>query len=285
MRNAIGSPITRRQLLSLGVCPIAAAVSAAACRIDHMNEGALMTRDEQQKQGHTVAREGRLLARPKQVERGSPLGLQALGLDRKRDGLLYVPAEYRAERPAPLAVMLHGSGSNARRGLALLKDFADAAGLMLLAPQSRQYTWDAIVGRYGPDVAFIDQALAQVFSRYSVDPKRLAVGGFSDGASYALALGLLNGELFTHIIAFSPGFLSQTMEPGAPRIFISHGTRDEVLPINVCSRKIVPRLKRAGYDVRYREFDGPHAAPPEIVREAVDWFFAKRELSDAFSPR
>jgi phospholipase/carboxylesterase len=33
----------------------------------------------------------------------------------------------------------------------------------------------------------------------------------------------------------------------------------------------VPQLRRAGYDVRYREFDGPHTVPGDIAREALDW--------------
>jgi phospholipase/carboxylesterase len=33
----------------------------------------------------------------------------------------------------------------------------------------------------------------------------------------------------------------------------------------------VPRLQRAGYEVLYREFDGPHRVPPEIAREGVEW--------------
>lgn len=49
--------------------------------------------------------------------------------------------------------------------------------------------------------------LLQVLSNYAVDTTRLGVGGFSDGASYALSLGLTNGDLFTHVIAFSPGAL------------------------------------------------------------------------------
>ena len=59
---------------------------------------------------------------------------------------------------------------------------------------------------------------------------------------------------------------------GSPCVFVSHGTRDGVLPIDSCSRKIVPQLKRADYEVRYREFDGGHTIPPEIVLEAVSWF-------------
>jgi predicted esterase len=118
----------------------------------------------------------------------------------------------------------------------------------------------------------IDRALEQTFSRYAVDPGRVAIGGFSDGASYALSLGLTNGDLFTHVLAFSPGFMAPAARRGSPRVFVSHGTRDGVLPIERCSRKVVPQLKRADYEVRYREFDAGHTIPPEIALEAVSWF-------------
>lgn len=102
-----------------------------------------------------------------------------------------------------------------------------------------------------------------------MDPAHIAVEGFSDGASYALSVGITNGDLFTHVIAFSPGFMAPAGQQGLPHLFISHGTRDEVLPINACSRKIMPQVERAGYDVLYREFDGSHTVPPEIAREAL----------------
>lgn len=233
-----------------------------------------MAGDSRQPQAGKAAREGRLLARPQKVNQTSPTGLRSVGLDGKRDGLLYVPPGYNADRPAPFVLVLHGAGGDAKHSLATLTDAADRAGLILLAPQSRRQTWDIITGRYGPDVAFIDRALGQTFQLYGTNPSRMAVAGFSDGASYALSLGVANGDLFTHIIAFSPGFLAPAARNGLPHIFISHGVTDNVLPIDSCSRKIVPRLKQAGYEVRYREFDGPHTVPPEVAREALDWFGA-----------
>jgi phospholipase/carboxylesterase len=216
---------------------------------------------------------GRLRARPVQVTGSAPVGLQPLMLGAARDSYLYVPASYRADRPAPLVLLLHGAGGHARQGLDLLRSLADAAGLLLLAPASRDHTWDLLVDRrYGPDAAMIDQALEQTFSRYAIDPERLAIGGFSDGASYALSLGISNGDLFTHVIAFSPGFVAPAGHTGSPRIFVSHGTRDGVLPIDRCSRRIVPELERCGYEVLYKEFDGGHTILPEIAQEAVGWF-------------
>jgi phospholipase/carboxylesterase len=217
--------------------------------------------------------EGRLRARPVRVTGSAPVGLQPLMLGAARDSHLYAPASYRAERPAPLVLLLHGAGGRARQGLGLLRSLAEAAGLLLLAPASRDRTWDLLVDRrYGPDAAMIDRALEHMFSRYAIDPERLAIGGFSDGASYALSLGISNGDLFTHVLAFSPGFVAPAGRPGSPRIFVSHGVRDGVLPIDRCSRRIVPELERGGYDVLYREFDGGHTIPPEIASEAVGWF-------------
>jgi predicted esterase len=168
--------------------------------------------------------------------------------------------------------MLHGAGGDSEHGLSFLQEFADESNLILVAPESRRNTWDVIVNKYGPDVAFIDRALGKTFEQYSVDATRVAIGGFSDGASYALSLGPMNGKLFTHIIAFSPGFMLPKSQEGTPRVFISHGKRDTVLPIDRCSRSIVPRLEREGYDFVYHEFNGPHVVPHEIAREAVDWF-------------
>jgi phospholipase/carboxylesterase len=226
------------------------------------------------KDGH---KEGRLRSRPAAELSGeaSPVGLLRLDAGARLNHLLYVPSSYRLGHLAPLVVLLHGAGANSRDVMPYLRDLADAAVLILLAPTSRDYTWDVIVGGYGPDVESIDKALEDTFSRYAVDPERIAVGGFSDGASYALSLGIANGDLFGHSLAFSPGFMAPAEQVGSPRIFIFHGTHNEVLPIDHCSRRIVPQLERAGYELRYHEFVGGHTVPPEARREAVDWFTAE----------
>jgi phospholipase/carboxylesterase len=248
-----------------------------ACGISSAKETTDMARTETQAASPgDEAKQGRLSARPHPPAAEAPArGLLPLGLGGRRDGLLYVPKGYRPDRPAPLVVMLHGAGGNARNGLGPWQKLADEAGLLLLAPDSRGPTWDLIAeDAYGSDVAFIDRALAYVFAHYAVDPGRIALEGFSDGASYALSLGLTNGDLFTHVVAFSPGFLAPAAQRGEPKVFVSHGVKDEVLRIDSCSRRIVPRVEQAGYAVRYREFDGPHTVPADVAREALDWFTA-----------
>jgi phospholipase/carboxylesterase len=220
--------------------------------------------------------QGRLRARPRKTHvAAAPLGLQVLGFDAgTTDVYLYVPAGYRMETPAPLVLLLHGAGEDARDGLAQLRGQADEVEIILLALSSHGPTWDSILGRgrSGADIVAIDGALEHTFSRCAVDPQRVGVGGYSDGASFALSLGLANGDLFSHVLAFSPGFLAPTGQTGLPRIFVSHGTEDGWLPIDSCSRRIVPRLERAGYEVRYDEFEGGHVVSPSIAREAATWF-------------
>ena len=214
----------------------------------------------------------RLRARPAKAAAGGPKpGVTHLNLRSERDALFYVPAS--APDPAPLVLYLHGATSNEQQGIRRLSALADEFGFLLLSPASQEGTWDAIRSGYGPDVRFIDQALSKVFAQRRVAPRKIAVCGFSDGASYALGLGISNGDLFRAVMAFSPGFVPPgAAETGTPRIFISHGTRDQILPIDTSRRRLVPYLKQAGYSVKFEEFDGPHAVPPEIAREAIEWF-------------
>ena len=216
----------------------------------------------------------RLQARPTAPPGAGPTGLQPLGLDADRDGFVFVPSAASSGGPRPLILMLHGAGGNGRAGLAPFLDGAEEAGVILVGPDSRRQTWDAVRGGYGPDVGFINRALEQTFQRYAVDPLRVGVEGFSDGASYALGIGLANGDLFSRVIAFSPGFLPQGGTEGRPKVFISHGIADEVLPIDRCSRRIVPALRQRGYDIRYDEFEGGHEVPASITAEAMTWFRA-----------
>lgn len=214
----------------------------------------------------------RLTARPVPPRRAADRGITRIGPDMARGGLLYVPAGYDPRRPAPLIVALHGGGGYAG-SWSRLYDVCEERSLVLMAPDSRARTWDRVSGEFGPDVGFIDAALRFTFDRCAIDPMRIALAGFSDGASYALSLGPSNGDLFTHIIAWSPGF-SDPDEPivGAPRVFISHGTQDNVLPLSGTRNGIVPMFEMDGYAVRYREFEGRHEMPDTVVSATMDWF-------------
>lgn len=244
--------------------------------LTHCGAPRVVTREEPPTRAQAappVATEGRVHARPSAVPtEPGPVGLHPLGLGGgKRDGLLYVPRSYRPEQPAPLMVLLHGAMGNAAQMLEVTQALAEDEGLILVIPESRGVTWDHKLATPGEDLAFIDRALAHVFSRYAVAKEKLSVAGFSDGASYALALGILNGDLFPRIIAFSPGFVHAADPRGVPRVFIAHGDRDAVLPVEQSGRRIVAELGAAGFDVRYLEFAGGHSLPEHVLRAAAQW--------------
>jgi phospholipase/carboxylesterase len=182
--------------------------------------------------------------------------------------LLFVPPHLAAG--APLLVFFHGAGGAGAGSLRLVRGAATEHRCLVLLPTSVGRTWDVIVGRWGPDVERLDASLSATFRRFPVE--RVALGGFSDGASYALSLGLVNGDLAEALLAFSPGFAAPREEHGRPRVWISHGTQDAVLPIDRCGRPVARRLTRAGYEVTYEEFDGPHVVPPETVSRAFGWW-------------
>jgi predicted esterase len=226
-------------------------------------------------------RTGRLTARPfnKNTDQIASAGnLLPLKINGAKEALIYVPKYYTDNTPAAFAVMLHGAGGNAEHGLSLLRDYADDNNMILLAPASEHHTWDIIVEEsFDRDVILLDQALSFVFERFAINPMLIAIGGFSDGASYALSIGLTNGDLFTHIIAFSPGFSFTVEHMGNPGVFISHGTKDRILPVNHCSRRIVPQLQKKGLEVNYMEFNGEHEIPPSIAKAAMKWFTKRRD--------
>ena len=216
-----------------------------------------------------IGNDGRLTARPHAGVMTAATGEIKLGLEGERDAVLQIPKN-AGQSPLPLLVMLHGATQSGEDMFWYLGSLPEELGVAVLAPNSRDTTWDAIRHNdFGEDVDYLNRALERVFETVAIDPARVSLGGFSDGASYALSLGLINGDFFNSIVAFSPGFVIRGALQGQPHIFISHGTHDHILPIDDCGRRIAARLKNYGYDVTFREFDGDHEIPADVAREGL----------------
>jgi phospholipase/carboxylesterase len=204
-------------------------------------------------------------------------GLDPLGLGGERDGFLYVPRDNGPKKPEPLLILLHGATQSARL-FERIGPAADSAGVVILAPDSRGTTWDAIRGDFGPDIAFLDRAIMKAFDRAHIDECRVVVGGFSDGASYALSLGIRNAQLLRGVVAFSPGFVIPSDKPERLPVFIRHGTNDQILPIERTSRPLQSALRDGGFELDYEEFEGPHTVRPADARKSLEWV-SKRSCS------
>lgn len=190
-----------------------------------------------------------------------------------RGGLLYVPKDYSREQASAFITLFHGAGGSSGQMISAYKEVADELGLILMAPDSAGQTWDLIQNRQlGQDAAFISEAIGRSLDYFNVDPEHRAISGFSDGASYALSIGLAAGHEFSHIIAFAPGFMAPQAVVDHPKIFISHGRSDTVLNIDRTSRKIVPTLRELGLRVDYQEHDGGHSLGATYLKQAMVWF-------------
>ncbi|GAA4746747.1 hypothetical protein GCM10023264_10500 [Sphingomonas daechungensis] len=107
-----------------------------------------------------------------------------------------------------------------------------------------------------------------------IAPERTVVMGFSDGASYALSVGMAYPKLFRTIVAFSPGYAFAPWNlDTTQRIFISHGRRHPILPADN-TRRMVEGLERAGFEPEVHWFNGGHEIDPQLKKAAFDFALA-----------
>ncbi|MEO7655543.1 MAG: alpha/beta hydrolase-fold protein [Sphingomicrobium sp.] len=200
-------------------------------------------------------------------------------------GIIYRPATLPAGS-RPLLVLLHGHGQDNQQFIRMLEPWADHCGAIIFAPKAERITWDIIAKakslessrsaprnapkKFGADAGRIDGELKSLFAAAPVDPRKVAIMGFSDGASYALSLGLPNPDLFKWVIALSPGFaLWPDKVTHSQHVFIAHGQKDQRLAFATTRDGIVGPLKQANVPVEFREFDGDHVMVGAHIREAL----------------
>lgn len=106
---------------------------------------------------------------------------------------LYVPPTINAQTPAPLIVMLHGSG---RTGITLVekwKDYAKKEGIIIAGPDaSTPRGWAAPAD--GPD--FLRDLVEELKSKYPINPRRVYLFGHSAGACFAIHMSLMESQYF-----------------------------------------------------------------------------------------
>lgn len=183
--------------------------------------------------------------------------------------LCYVPKSARARGRAPVLLFLHGANRNPQPFIDAHQPYADDAGVVIVAPYSMSFNWDAVLGEFGDDIPALDVILQWVFYHVPTDPRAIAISGFSDGAGYALSVGRANGDLFQRLIAYAPHSLYPVTSVARPPVIIYHGTHDSIVPFGLSSEYIVPELREAGYDVELVSFEGGHGVPLAALEEVV----------------
>jgi poly(3-hydroxybutyrate) depolymerase len=197
---------------------------------------------------------------------------------KKRTYLLLVPETAKPEQPAPLVILLHGSGRNGQSLMDKWKDLGVKEGIVLVAP-------DAISAQGwrtpddGPD--FLHEVVSEVKAKHAVDPRRMYVWGHSAGAVFALYMGLFESDYFAavaiHAGALRPddGVIVERASRKIP-FHIAVGTTDRFFPLEAV-RGTRDMLVKSGFGVDLVEMKGHdhwyYDLAPKI--NATAWTFLK----------
>lgn len=166
---------------------------------------------------------------------------------RQRTARVYVAPGYKASKPAPLVLMLHGGGGNAENAerTAQMQRAADRHGLIVVYPNGtgvlndRLLTWNAAnccgyaMQQNVDDVGFVRELIAVLKQQYAIDPRRVYATGLSNGGMMAYRLGC---ELSDQIAAIAPIAAALNTESCTPEQPVSavifHGTEDQYVLFN-----------------------------------------------------
>lgn len=195
--------------------------------------------------------------------------------------VLLTPSEIDPAKRYPLITVLHGAGRQDEMLVKACRDEPEKRDALFLVPRSRLPTWDLIASPERPDLDFLEYAYDLIYRRYPVDPDRQALLGYSDGASYALSVGLSNPRIFRAVMGWAAGFiaLDPAFDPDAarkPAVLLEYGTHDELFPFDRVALPMRENLRKAGYTVEFRaDQGGKHWPSADFLPEALDWFFSE----------
>jgi phospholipase/carboxylesterase len=156
---------------------------------------------------------------------------------------------------------------------------------LVLGPM--QYAWFSIDFTKEKPVGNMDEAksatlllhaeITRLSKQYLLNPKGLAVVGFSQGAMLAIALGLTHPELVPRVGMLSGRIFPHVEEEVSAHadirsldVFVGHGAEDRMVPIDH-ARHTRTFLAGMGLHADYHEYEAPHAITPQEIEDMVAW--------------
>ncbi len=192
--------------------------------------------------------------------------------------MLLTPSRIDPDRRYPLITVFHGAGRQDEMLVKACRGEPDARDALFLVPRSIQPTWDLITGAGRPDLDFLEFAYDLIYRRYPIDERRQALVGYSDGASYALSIGLSNPRIVRAVMAWAAGFVAYdntfvTDDDPKPELLLEYGTHDELFSFEQVALPMRASLEAAGYRVEFRvDEGGRHWPSGDFQRQALDWY-------------
>lgn len=182
---------------------------------------------------------------------------------------VFVPRGYRADRPAPLVVVLHSGGQRMRHyGAAFTRFLAEPAlrdlNAIMVAPDCPTAAWsDPAADRA------VMAVVAEAMNGYNIDRRRILVTGYSMGGRGTWFQAARHPDLYTAAIpmAASTGDLPLEQLAAQPT-YVIHSRADEVVPFAPAERT-ARQLEREGRPVRFEAMDGLRHFEMDLYIEAL----------------
>jgi len=194
------------------------------------------------------------------------------------------PTNMDPTKKYPAIFLLHGMGSHEDVLPQLVQDFQEQCHIFSLRGPITQhpgYAFFTIQEVGQPDRAIFDKVLValqrfilEAIEEYQIDPHKVFVLGFSQGAVLAQSLAFVMGNLVTGIVALSgytPKFVTEEYAIRSVEhlhAFISHGDYDYVIPSQwgMESKEI---FEQFGATVTFKQYPDGHGVTPDNLRDLV----------------
>ena len=202
---------------------------------------------------------------------------------------VHVGPETPTEDPAPAVVVLHGRGADEEDLLPVVQELPDSHHVVSLrAPDRLQggYTWydlDLSAGglhqsQPDPDdfrrsLDLVAESIDAAIETYGLDPDRIGLLGFSQGAITSLSL-LLESPADYRWVAALHGYLPASHRDLDPDgivdkpVFIAAGSADQIIP-EARTEAAAERFEKLGAAVEYTAYEAPHGVGREELADLV----------------
>lgn len=197
-----------------------------------------------------------------------------------------IPPEASSNQPVPVVVMVHGwQGDETVMGIFKQTVPPGAAVIAPRAPFALNggYIWyqrDQEQLQPEPDSLWagrdqLNEFLADLPHHYPVDPNRMVLMGFSQGAAVCNTVALTQpGQVIgvSSLAGLIPNIVVETAQPdltGLP-VFIAHGMRDETVPVTA-ARQARDVYTRLGAQVTYGEYPTGHKLTTQGMANLKQW--------------
>jgi TonB family protein len=205
---------------------------------------------------------------------------------KERAYYIFVPEKLAAvpekpATPAPLLLLLHGSGRDGMSQIEQWQDLAEQEGLVLAAPNSlNSSAWNMPAD--GPE--FLHAVVEAVQGKYPIDGKRIYLFGPSAGAQFAFNMGVMESQYFAaagvHASATVKGLYFTDQAKRKLPLAIWVGTEDPDFPLATV-RNTQNALKERGFDAQVFEMqDRDYYAVAKDLNPKI-WSFLSASSLDA----